>query len=40
MLKEPKKVHQDDLPDPPETWKDVLNHIYRAEFMQAAEVEY
>jgi hypothetical protein len=40
ILKEPKKVYQDNLPDPLETWKDTLNHIYKAEFMQATEVKY
>ncbi|KAJ5675305.1 uncharacterized protein N7477_005239, partial [Penicillium maclennaniae] len=37
---QPKKVHQDDLPLPPESWEEMLNHPYKAEFMQAADIEY
>ncbi|KAJ6111592.1 hypothetical protein N7523_007653 [Penicillium sp. IBT 18751x] len=37
---QPKKVHQDNLPPPPESWGEMLNHPYKAEFMQAADVEY
>ncbi|KAJ6104197.1 hypothetical protein N7523_010517 [Penicillium sp. IBT 18751x] len=37
---QPKKVHQDDLPPPPESWEEMLNHPYKTEFMQAADVEF
>ncbi|KAJ5674280.1 uncharacterized protein N7477_004214 [Penicillium maclennaniae] len=30
---QPKKVHQDNLLPPPESWEEMLNHPYKAEFM-------
>ena len=36
----PKRVHQDDLPPPPNQWDDMLQHPYKDEFLQAADVEF
>jgi len=34
------RLHRDQLPSPPKTWRDVHKHTYKAEFIQAAQQEY
>jgi transposase InsO family protein len=34
------RVHQDDLPSPPRTWKELQSHRYGPEFKEAARTEY
>ena len=29
LLKEPKRIHRNELPFEPKTWKEVLNHKYK-----------
>ena len=36
----PKGLHRDSLPPPPKSWKQMLKHPYKEEFLQAAEKEY
>ena len=34
------RLHRDNLPPPPKSWRDINRHPYKAEFIQAAEREY
>jgi hypothetical protein len=34
------RLHRNELPPPPRTWKDLQNHVYRGDFLSAASVEY
>ena len=34
------RLYRDKLPPPPKSWKDIHKHLYKAEFIQAAQQEY